>query len=387
MPQSSLRSAVYRSLVPCDDPNGVVENKTIRKSKNRSKKIEQGIESQRVKKESTSLSSIFIKEGSNGVSSKGIREELLDIPPSFELLEVSRGAQKLNEMIDSWSRGISFDGQSNEIARDLLKGALDLQKSLSMLCKLQETSNYKQNQKLDQGNLERNGSNRFTEKNYPKAFQNQRLSIDGASRNCVEELRTVIRESLSRQNLLPVPLSDGKFDSVSDIPSTSSSQSSADWSVSSGAQHRKTSVIAKLMGLEEFPSAPIQISQKQFETEKILSPRRPIFEIERPNTKKSYFLDRNEDPKRRTLKEVIETMRLNGLLKSRNIDGFKLWSHFTPSHSKQRLDDESPPIVIMKPMCFTSNDTEGKFSRQSSRNEGAMHFTEKLRNAEVREEL
>lgn len=38
MPQDNLRSAVYRSFVTCDDPTGVIECRTIRKSKTSSKK-------------------------------------------------------------------------------------------------------------------------------------------------------------------------------------------------------------------------------------------------------------------------------------------------------------------------------------------------------------
>ncbi|KAE8009146.1 hypothetical protein FH972_005599 [Carpinus fangiana] len=55
-------------------------------------------------------------------------------------MEVSQGVQKLNWMFDLWTKGVRFDGQSKDIAEDLLKRALDLQESLIMLGKLQEAS-------------------------------------------------------------------------------------------------------------------------------------------------------------------------------------------------------------------------------------------------------
>ncbi|XVF63877.1 hypothetical protein PTKIN_Ptkin09bG0121300 [Pterospermum kingtungense] len=56
--------------------------------------------------------------------------------------EISRGAQKLNQILRACSNGINFDRYSIEIGRELLKGAMDLEESLRMLVNLQETSEY-----------------------------------------------------------------------------------------------------------------------------------------------------------------------------------------------------------------------------------------------------
>lgn len=177
MPQdNSLRSAVYKSFITCDDPNGVVECGTMRRSKSVSEKIVNKI------KNRPKLCA----------ARKAEREET-----HGQLLEVSRGAHKLNQVTDSWSERDS---------KDLLKGALDLQDSLHMLGKLQEASHYmarlKKKKKYEQA-IRRTNSSPLGERNYSTRINNPRLSADGSSRDCIEELREVIRDSLVSQNLLP----------------------------------------------------------------------------------------------------------------------------------------------------------------------------------------
>ncbi|GMP53754.1 hypothetical protein CsSME_00019128 [Camellia sinensis var. sinensis] len=129
MPQDSLRSAIYRSFVTCDDPKGVIECRTIRKSKTSSKK------SDKIERNHHSH-----KEGEEEMGSKNVAKDSPSNPSCFQLMEVLKGAHKINQVIDSWSKRTSLDGSSKEITKDLLKGALDLQESLMMLGKLQEAS-------------------------------------------------------------------------------------------------------------------------------------------------------------------------------------------------------------------------------------------------------
>lgn len=167
MPQERLRSVVYRSFLTCDDPKGVAEcKKTITRSKNKTPNDEQ----------------------------------------KLQIMEVSRKADKLNEIIDT---------RSNFIAQDLLQGALHLQESLFVLTKLQQAS--KQSKKMP-------------------------CPLPLPSRDVYDELREVIRESFARQKILT-----GKEGSCLDLPSTSSS------SGGSSSRHEKPNLIAKLMGLDEVP--------------------------------------------------------------------------------------------------------------------------------------
>ncbi|GMI89479.1 hypothetical protein HRI_002617200 [Hibiscus trionum] len=355
MPQDSLRSIVYRSFVTCDDPKGVVECRTIRRSKTSSETMEPKNDECRRKAKN--------------------RSNVKD-----QLLEVSMRAHKLNHVTDSCSKGLWYDGNSKDAAEDLLKGALDLQDSLHMLGKLQEASHYMAKLKKEEKEkwdrlrndqvIRRTKSSPVGERNYRTESQNPRLSVDGTSRDCIEELREVIRDSLARQNLLPnINVEEkrcfsGRFpDSASDIPSTSSSQSSTlrtdnftsmDLSISLPALEKKArgpSLVAKLMGLEEMPSKPLQTnSQKELENKKIFNQEKHVFEISRPKVSKSQFVVRKEVQESRTMKDILETMHFKGLLKSNFIKEIKYDSHqWRDFFSEQKLINNSPPIVLIKP--------------------------------------
>ncbi|KAJ7973855.1 DUF4378 domain-containing protein [Quillaja saponaria] len=365
---------MYRSFVTCDDPNGVVDCGTIRKCKTDSQKMEQKMKSRRaVKKADTSLTNKSEKEE---MIPKGFKDDSCD-PSSLQLMEVSRGAQKLNQVIDSWFKGINYEGQSEDVAKDLLKGALDLQESLVMLHKFQEASQYmtrlrkEQNSKPERGRFdelmnERTYPNQVRDQNYPMGFQNPRLSADGSSRNSVEELKKVVRDSLVRQNLLTSTTSEEMI-SASEIPSTSSSQSSVvhadrltDSSLSSTSLQDKKkgpNLIAKLLGLEEVQPKPSQATlQKQVQGEKILNQQRPMFDVDKPQVRKSPFLVQRVNPEHKTLKEILWAMHFKGLLKNNSAKEPK--PQFHHSYSKQRLINDAPPIVLIKPICtpYLGND-------------------------------
>ncbi|KAF5748578.1 hypothetical protein HS088_TW04G00535 [Tripterygium wilfordii] len=328
------------------------------------------------------------------MASKGTGLEESFSPSSFQLLEVSRGAQKLNQMSDSWSKGLSYEGHSKEIAKDLLRGALDLQDSLIMLGKLQEASRYmsqlkkKQKEKFEMGRTEEFGiesrdSNRFRDRNYRMGFQNPRLSADGSSRDCFEDLRDVIRESFARQNLLPEASADKKkkfhqrnLHLASEIPSTSSSQSSTaysnnftstDSSISSTALQKKAkapNLIARLMGLEEVPSEHFQHTlQKQMGSEKILNQRRQLFDIEKPKVKRSQYLVKKVNTRQKKPHEILETMQFEGLLRSKSVKEFRTSSDpYGDFHVKQSRIDDIAPIVLIKPLHIPHPEKEEHFT-------------------------
>ncbi|XP_052199803.1 uncharacterized protein LOC127806500 [Diospyros lotus] len=394
MPQDSLRSAVYRSFVTCDDPKGVVECGTIRKSKSKPKRLENKVESQKMPKNSESSSEY--KEERKEKASKSISEGL-HIPSSFQLMEVSKGAHKLNRMIDSWSKG--SDGHSEELAKDLLKGALDLQDSLIMLGKLQKASQYmtklkkKQKEKFNQERIDglgfqRTNSRSLVDQNYQVEFQKSRLSADGSSRDCFEELRTAIRDGLAKQNLLPPNFTEKNacsdrrtLDSASDIASTSSSQSSmvnfhslfsSDSSLSSKAPHKSkgSNLIAKLMGLEEFPLQEAQTGPcKQLESEKISSQKRPMFEVDMPKARKPHSASYKVYTEQRKLKEIVETMHFKGLLKCSSPEAFR---HSNASKSRKQFTEDSPPIVLIKPLRVSRGEVEDNHLQKFMHDAGAL---------------
>lgn len=348
---------MYRSFVTCDDPKGVIEGKTIKKSK-----IDlQNIEDHKV---------------------------------------------------------------SKDFARDLLKGAFDLQESLVMLGKLQEASEYVtglRKRESDATGVGKTKSERLVAdhryNNNKDEFGKSSLSVD-RSRDCYDELREVIRDSLARQNLLPPCCASEKarsgrrkidlyqdfpstsFTSLSEtsmekacvddarklvmspeLPSTSSSQF-ASFDCSRDKEKPKVpNLIARLMGLEEIPSTPLH--QKQLEKDMIFKPTRPIFEIDLPKAKKLSVINQKADPKRRTLDGIIETMQFKGLLRCK--------SNNVISHQLKSSAADAPPIVIMRPVYapevqaerFSTSirdenplDTKNSFGKRNLKEESApVNFT------------
>ncbi|PON50544.1 hypothetical protein PanWU01x14_222590 [Parasponia andersonii] len=389
MLQDGLRSAIYRSFVTCADPKGVVNCRTITKSKTDSQKMDHHMRESRRKLKSLSTTSLgYVPEVEEIMASKGIIPEEIHSPASFQLMEVSRGAKNLNHVIESWSKEMRLDGQSKDIAKDLLKGALDLQDSLVMLGKLQEASQYmahlkkKHMEKSERGRedepwIGRTSSEHFRDKFSMTGYQKPRLSVDGSSRNSTEELKKVIRESLVSQNLLSkarkhhdraycFPQRNLDSASTSESPSTTSSTSqsslarlNADSPTASASVAPQTTkgpnLIAKLMGLEECPLKPLQATpQNQFEGQKTPNRLGPVIDIEKPKVKKCQYGVQKVSPER-TLKEVLESMQFKGLLRSNSAKGPQPCSDdLNVSQSKQRLVDAGPPIVLIKPLRVPS---------------------------------
>ncbi|KAK6941513.1 protein of unknown function DUF4378 [Dillenia turbinata] len=438
MPQDGLRSVMYRSFVTCDDPKGVVECGTIRKSKSSSHKRD--MESRRVQ----NLNAISADKESKEIISKGNIEEVHNQASSYQLLEVSKGAEKLNKVIDTWSTGKIIEGQSKDIAKDLLRGALDLNESLIMLSKIQQASRYMAKLKKKQEKSEEDGvyeagngrlnsglagnrrsnsgqfgdqysqtyevgngrtnSSRFGDQYSQMGVQKPRLSVDGSGRNCVDELRDVIRDSLARQNLLTVANTEKKaypdrkkLDFPSDIPSTSSSQASSmvhsnslastASSLSSNASDRKnkgSKLIAKLMGLEEFPiKSPQANPRNHFGNEKFSTQSRPIFDIDMPKSRHPPHLVQNRERERRTLQEILETMQFKGLLRCHS--GKEMDSqfyHLDNFYSNKRIANGIPPIVIMKPISNPHVDSEEALHEKKFREKKVMEMLRKLKMTE-----
>ncbi|TKY44627.1 hypothetical protein E2542_SST30904 [Spatholobus suberectus] len=354
---------MYRPFMTCDDPKGVVECGAIRKYRTSSQKMKDKTKTRRPAK--TSLANIN-KQDKEEKASKGPTERSFD-PSSLQLMEVSRGAQRLNNMIDSWSRGLGYDESSEDIAKDLLKGALDLQESLLMLRKVQEASQHmaslkkKPNGKPERGRFDArvidgtSHCDHFGELSYPMGFQRRWPLADGSSSSyCNEELKKVIKESLVRQNLLTT---EG-LDSASTFHSTNSSQSSGAWndrlsdssfSPTTSRKERGSNLVAKLMGLEEAPSRSFPaVMQKQLESPKILNQKRPIFDIDMPKVRKN--VEKVNLEHKMTLKEILETTHFNGLLKKSPVREPKVRAHHSIDPHYKHFGD-LPPIVLMKPRC------------------------------------
>lgn len=356
MTENILKDLVmYKPFVTCDDPKGVVECGTIMryrtiKDKSKSRRPAENLQA-----------SLTNKSDKEKKASKGSNVRDFD-PSSLQLVEVSRGAEKLNNMIESWSRGLRYDGKSEDIAKDLLKGALDLQESLEMLRKVQEASHNmaRSKRKQDEKRVDAKVMMDRTRPMCANQFDEHNYSI-GVQR---EELKKVIKESLVRQNLFPSTSYEGLDSasaSASAFPSTSSSQSSVVWydklsdsSLSPNIPKKErgsTNLVAKLMGLEQVPSRSFpSIMQKQLESSKIVNQKRPVFEIDMPKIRKhSSIVEKVNLQRPKTLREILETTHFNGMLKNSSpVRDHTLRVEHSDDLHYEHFDD-LPPIVLMKP--------------------------------------
>ncbi|CAL0322181.1 unnamed protein product [Lupinus luteus] len=361
---------MYKPFMTCDDPKGVVECGTIRRYRTSSKKMKDKTKGRMPAENVETQTSMTSKPDKEERLSKGSTERFSD-PSSLQLMEVSRGAQRLNNMIGSWPRGLSYDGGSEDIAKDLLKGALDLQESLVMLHKVQEASQQlarlkrRQNEKSESGRIDkrvidRTHTNQFSQQSYLMGFQRPSSSADGSSSSCTEELKKVIQESLVKQNVFPRTASTEALDSASEFPSTNSSQSfgvqterfsDSSFSPSTSRKGCRPSLVARLMGLEEAPARSFPaVMLKQLESQKIQNHKRPVFEIDLPKVRKNNSIAEKVNPEGwKTVREILGTTHYSGLLKKSPVrePKFQVYHHFNDLHSRQF--DDIPPIVLMKP--------------------------------------
>ncbi|KAE9588187.1 hypothetical protein Lal_00003102 [Lupinus albus] len=360
---------MYKPFITCDDPKGVVQCGSIRKCRSSSKKMKDRKKSKRPAENLETQTSMTSKPDKEERVSKGSTDRSFD-PTSLQLMEVSKGAQRLNNMIDSWSTGLSYDEQSEDIAKDLLKGALDLQESLVMLHKVQEVSQHlsglkrRQNEKSERVRIDdrmmndRTHSNQFSEQSYPMGFQRSWSSADGSSTSCTEELKKVVKETLVRQNVF-LRIATEVLDSASEFPSTNSSQSlgvqterlsDSSFSPPTLRKERGPSLVARLMGLEEAPARSFpNLVPKQLESQKIQNHKRPMFEIDLPKVRMNNSTAEKVNPEGyKTVREIIGTTHYSGLLKKSPVrePKFQVRHHFNDLDSKQFGD--LPPIVLLK---------------------------------------
>ncbi|CAM8923477.1 unnamed protein product [Rhodiola kirilowii] len=372
------RPSAYRSFVTCGDPEGIIDCGTVRKS--RLAKMENSTERQKMPK-SLNMMSCASKEEMRLKDGVGNSRN-----SASQLEEIEKGAKKLNGMIESWASGMSIDGQSKDIARDLLRGALDLQESLNMLSKVQEASLYIAKLKR----LERRKG---------ETVQNGRFSVDGSSRSSdIKELKKVTHDSSVRQNLLPITCVESHWDKrrisgASEVQSTSSSQSSVYFSKkacsndnssvssdTSDKNQKRPNLIAKLMGLEDKKLVQaIASTSNELQKEKKVPPR-SAFDIDLPKARKPHLETPNTYQEKRTLRELLEATQSIGHLGSnfveRLIPVFDLLPR-TPRTNQSRIDaDKFPPIVIMKPMHAPYKDMENSQDLRFKSNERGLDASE-----------
>ncbi|WOL02181.1 hypothetical protein Cni_G10900 [Canna indica] len=371
MHQGTLKSAVRRSLtksilLPSEDGNEAVHSRSSGKPR-----------STGVMEFTTGRT----RRGQDPSPSRGKEEEKVMAyrnSNDFQLLQVSREAHKLADMIDSWSKEADIGSRSQFFAEDLLRGALDLQESLDMLKKLQDASKKmpRVNNRQKTEIVGKKDENVFTQQlgykgfaggSYQNRLHEPRFPSDNFSRNyCVEELKQVIKESLHKQNIRSSSSDDGKSSSSrSMIYGTSNIledkciehntlPANPICSTSQPSNGKSSNLIAKLMGLDEVPSRIIQPVRR--DERNCVNLPRPRFDIEMPKTRKTESLVQNNEQKQYRLDELVEAMHYKGLLKQSQVEEKGLVPPFCSTTELEQYGrnlhnaDQLPPIVIMKPL-------------------------------------
>ncbi|MQM04147.1 hypothetical protein Taro_036941 [Colocasia esculenta] len=300
----------------------------------------------------------------------------------LQLLHLSREAQKLNQMIDSWSKSPNFDGRPTGIAADLLRGALDLQESLFMLEKLQEASGFvadaRRRNSCDAMEEEMGalgmglmGSRRFESSSCRVTAQAPRIPVDGSSRNRREELKKVIQTSLHRQNLVTISSDEEKAPSGRSLKLPPRNGFGDAWveeghkregsgSAAAGQKKAKApNLIARLMGLEEAFSEDLQptVSSRPERRKNPVQPRQ-FFDVEMPKASKPPSPEEKPAPERKTLREIIDAVQFKGLLRGERSEEPQARSLAEQYFRWLPAVGEAPPIVIIKPITSAGLEEE-----------------------------
>ncbi|KAL2342530.1 hypothetical protein Fmac_003815 [Flemingia macrophylla] len=345
---------MYRSFLTCDDPKGVVECGTIRKYRTRSHKMKNKTKINKTSENlETSLMNKRYKQDKK--VPRGCAGNLID-PSSLQLTRGSGGSQNLNNMIDSCSRDLMCDVKSEDITKGILKGALGLQGSLIMLRKLQGASSHaascrrKQIKKPDRDRIDAKmigETNPFEEVSNPKGVQRPQPYAGGSSSNCKEELKKVIKESLVRQNMFSKMTNEGLNSALETFSASQTSRvrpnnslSDPSFPVIASKMERRTSLVAKLMGLEEAPSKSFPAVQQE-----LLD-----VEIDMSNVRKNDSIARKVNPEQRAQREILDTMHFKGFLGKSYVKEPMLHVHHLNDTVSKQHDDLSN-ITLMKPQC------------------------------------
>ncbi|OIT04063.1 PREDICTED: uncharacterized protein LOC109224900 [Nicotiana attenuata] len=189
--------------------------------------------------------------------------------------EVSKGIQKLNQILRACSNGLNFDKNSVEVGTELLKGAMDLEESLRMLVNLQEASDHmikpQSKSRITLLDEDEEGDNSIVKIGDQKQVERPRFSFDKPSKNSYITKETTKNDIKQRLMALTYPDETPKLHEkqplgpkklVAHIRSASCApdfknldQKNQSSGTKAGSEKgRISNVIAKLMGLDELPA-------------------------------------------------------------------------------------------------------------------------------------
>lgn len=180
----------------------------------------------------------------------------------LHIQEISKGAQKLNQILSACSNGLNFDKYSVEIGKELLKGAMDLQQALQMLVNLQEASESMVQPRRTSRIVLLEDDKEVEEDELVNGMEQKQLdllprfSFDKPTRprhpQKQQRLPALIYPSESTLSSIPAHKRSTSYGSESRAPTTLQEKQNASSSLNGKVgKGRMSNVIAKLMGLEE----------------------------------------------------------------------------------------------------------------------------------------
>ncbi|XP_028785788.1 uncharacterized protein LOC114760449 [Neltuma alba] len=200
-----------------------------------------------------------------------------------QINEISKGVQKLNQILRACSNGdLNMDRYSIEFAKELLRGAMDLEESLRMLVDLQKSSDSMKNSQkknritfIEDDNDDDDDDDRTTMTSEQRQLAPPRFSFDESSRNshklqevgnsALTQRPLVLTYSKERRNLsnekqdvnvsklLPHRQSTSSISDDKNINALSEQKNQSASMKSNTEKARIPNVIAKLMGLDNIP--------------------------------------------------------------------------------------------------------------------------------------
>nr|GMD84814.1 Neurofilament medium polypeptide like [Ipomoea batatas] len=230
---------------------------------------------------------------------------------SVQVGEISKGIQRINQILKACSDGVNFDRYSVEVGKELLKGAMDLESSLRMLVNLEETSNYmiKPQRKnritlLDEDEDDDSAAETADQK---LQLDLPRFSFDKPSRKSHSKKET----SEPRLLALTYPEKTLPPNVFKALSANLEPKNQPNSSIIGAEKGRISNVIAKLMGLDEVPqNADVKASRQSSTSKKKESPelKKTAHSIFRSTSDSENKPPSNTDKKTKQSKNVLPSL-------------------------------------------------------------------------------
>ncbi|KAK7358090.1 hypothetical protein VNO77_00011 [Canavalia gladiata] len=244
----------------------------------------------------------------------------------MQLNEISKGAQKLNQILRACSNGLNMDTYSIQFAKELLQGAIDLEESLRMLVDLQKNSEFIITpQKKNRITLLEEDNDEDDDTRMEMQLARPNFSFDKHTREIQQVGKAIFmqrpitftnskegRNSNNENKNVKMQVSQKRSTTISSISASTSNQEKG----------RIPNVIAKLMGLDNLPDK-VEVESKHIMPQKTerISPKHTA----KGSTKKSELKNKQTDNsipmKNQTQGEEMAVQ--NGKPLWRNQDGIK----------------------------------------------------------------